>query len=376
MLDYITYFRAVAIIFIVAGHTLCWGHSTMKDFNTLLFAGGTYFFVFIAGFLFQYLAYKFDIKKYFKKKFLNVICPYFFTLLPCALPYTLSNTDNWFFTSSPVLTRFFAVTLGGYIVNGPVWFVGMIAVMFLFSPLFLYLKKYKKIYITMFLMSFILCLIVPRYSSVNTYLELHLNFQTNAIAKILYVNFVVYFRSFLHFCFIYLLGMLTCEIITKNVMNIKENLKTIFYISLFLYVFHFVVHLFIIKPTYNMRYMELISKLIETFVLLSGIMLLEQKIKQYKILDKSLKFVADYSFGIFFVHGMVINYIWWSTPYLVRGLKNTTSFFIINKNTSRYLFNSIEIFLIVLIGSILLLLILKFILKLFGVKNTRIFIGV
>ena len=47
-LDYIDYFRAIAIIFIVTGHTLVWGRSTMLEFNTLLFAGGNYFFVFIA----------------------------------------------------------------------------------------------------------------------------------------------------------------------------------------------------------------------------------------------------------------------------------------------------------------------------------------
>ena len=75
-LDYIDYFRAIAILFIVAGHTLCWGHGEVERFNSLLLRGGTYFFVFIAGFLFQYLSYKFEIKTFSKKK-----CQVYFCLI-------------------------------------------------------------------------------------------------------------------------------------------------------------------------------------------------------------------------------------------------------------------------------------------------------
>lgn len=41
-LDYIDYFRAIAIIFIVAGHTLVWGMLTIFEFNISLFKSNRY----------------------------------------------------------------------------------------------------------------------------------------------------------------------------------------------------------------------------------------------------------------------------------------------------------------------------------------------
>ena len=329
-LDYIDYFRAIAIIFIVAGHTLVWGRSTMLEFNTLLFAGGTYFFVFIAGFLFQYLSYKFEIKTYFKKKLLNVICPFLVTLLPVAFLYAYQNVDNWALQKASFGVRFFAVTIGGYIVNGPVWFIGMIAIMFLFSPLFLASWKNKKIHITLLLSSLILCLIIPRYSSVNMFIDF--NPYESSVWKILFLNLSYYIKIFLHFVFIYLFGMEVCVLIEKYPDKIKRNLKSIFQISLFLYIFHFITQLFIFKTTNNIQF---ISKFIETIVLLSGLMLVEDKIKNNKILDKSLKFVAKYSFGIFFIHCYIINYAYFHTIYTQR---NCNSYLFLRKKYFSLLF--------------------------------------
>lgn len=367
-LDYIDYFRAIAIILIVAGHTLCWGKNTMFQFNTLLFAGGTYFFVFIAGFLFQYLAYKFEIKTYFKKKLINVICPFIVTLLPVALLYTFQNADNWAFQPANTGMRLFAVLTGGYIINGPVWFIGMISIIFLFSPLFLYSWKNKKIHIILLFSSLILCLIVPRYSSVNMFIGFN-PYESNLL-KILWMNVCFYFKCFFYFTFFYLLGMEICELIKNHYEKIKENLKTIFQVSLFLYIFHFIVHLFIIKPSPDI---QIISKFIEIFVLLSGLMLVEEKIINNKILDQFLKFVAKYSFGIFFVHGYIINYLYYHTLYTQR---NIPLFLHINENTLKCFVSSVEMFLFSFCVSILFLFLIKFLLNKIGVKNTRMLIGV
>ncbi len=373
-LDYIDYFRAVAIIFIVAGHTLVWGRSTMLEFNTLLFAGGTYFFVFIAGFLFQYLSYKFEIKTYFKKKLINVICPFFVTLLPVALLYTFQNPENWALTKATTGMRLFSVLVGGYIVNGPVWFIGMISIMFLFSPLFLYSWKNKKIHITLLLSSLILCLIVPRYSSINMFLGF--NPYESSLLKILWMNIAFYFKCFFKFAFFYLLGMEICEYISNNYAKIRAYLRTIFQISLFLYIFHFIIHLFIIKIDVSGggRFAELISKFIETFVLLSGLMLAEEKIKNNKFLDKFMKFVAKYSFGIFFIHGYIINYLHNHTLYWVHV--GGAHILFTGKNTLKCCLTSFGVFFTVLTTSLLVLWVLKIILNKLGIKNTRMFIGV
>lgn len=55
ILEYINYFRAFAILSIVAAHTLIWGRGVILQTNIYLFSGGTFLFVFISGFLFQYL---------------------------------------------------------------------------------------------------------------------------------------------------------------------------------------------------------------------------------------------------------------------------------------------------------------------------------
>lgn len=368
VLDYINYFRAIAIIFIVAGHTLCWGHSTMLEFNKLLFAGGTYFFVFIAGFLFQYLSENFNVKIYFKKKLLNVICPFLITLLPVALLYTYQNVDNWAFQHATIEMRFFSVLMGGYILNGPVWFIGMIFIMFLASPLFLWARKNLKIYLGLFLATFILCFIFPRESSVNMFIGF--NPYESSFLDIFYMNLVFYFKSFLHFAFIYILGMEVSYQIKNNLDFIKNNLKSIFQISLFLYVFHFIVHLFIVKTSVNQ---ELISKLIETFVLLSGVMLIEEKIKNNKMLDNILNVFAQYSFGIFFIHGYLINLCYFHSLYTQR---NCETFLNLSANSIYSCLIAFSMFLTVLFGSLFILFVIKKVLKILKIKNTRFFIGV
>ena len=61
-LIFIDYFRAIAIMFIVLGHTLNCGQGDVWRTNKFFFGGGTYAFIFIAGLLFQYLSYKFEYK--------------------------------------------------------------------------------------------------------------------------------------------------------------------------------------------------------------------------------------------------------------------------------------------------------------------------
>lgn len=369
-LDYMNYFRGVAIIFIVAGHTLVWGHSTMKDFNSLLFASGTYFFVFIAGFLFQYLSPKFEIKNFYKKKLINVICPYFVTFLPFALMYSIQNVDDWAFTHVSFFKRLFAVTIGPYIFNGPLWFIGMISIMFLFSPLFLYIQKKTKFRIALFLSTFILCLIVHRISSVNMFIGF--NQITGTYWDIFLMNIKWYFRAFVHFSFIYILGMEVCFFINKYKDWVQNNLLSVFQISTFLYVFHFIVQLFIIKDSTNLH---LISKVIEIFVLLSGLMLIQDKIKDVKFLDWFLNVCAKYSFGIFFIHGFIINMFYWHSP--LRYLDGSkVTFRIISQNNIHCFLTSLEIFFISFFASLLILWIIKTILNKLGIKNTRMFIGV
>jgi len=85
-LSYIHSLRAMAILSIVAFHCiglfatepLCWQEPLILS----LASNGTMLFVFVAGFLFQHLSYKFEYRRYLKSKLQNVLLPYVFVSLP------------------------------------------------------------------------------------------------------------------------------------------------------------------------------------------------------------------------------------------------------------------------------------------------------
>ena len=75
MLNYINVFRGLAILLIVAGHTMQFGTkgTWINDTAFEILTGGTALFIFISGFLFQHLSDKFEYKIYLKKKWINVV---------------------------------------------------------------------------------------------------------------------------------------------------------------------------------------------------------------------------------------------------------------------------------------------------------------
>ena len=97
MLNYINVFRGFAILAIVAIHTLLFSHNTsfQSAISAELLGSGSVFFVFISGFLFQHLAYKFEYQTYLSKKWNNVICPYLITsILSVLLHRILSQSAD------------------------------------------------------------------------------------------------------------------------------------------------------------------------------------------------------------------------------------------------------------------------------------------
>ncbi|MCR4662599.1 MAG: hypothetical protein K5622_01765, partial [Endomicrobiaceae bacterium] len=64
---YIHIFRAIAIIIIVAGHCFDCPQAILDSLVNVFIKGGTALFVFIAGFLFQYLSDTYTYPTYKKK---------------------------------------------------------------------------------------------------------------------------------------------------------------------------------------------------------------------------------------------------------------------------------------------------------------------
>lgn len=75
------HFRAIAILFIIAGHSfgavgMVFDHLYELSIRNFI-AGGTSLFVFISGFLFHHVFYpKFQYKKFLIQKCYNVLLPY------------------------------------------------------------------------------------------------------------------------------------------------------------------------------------------------------------------------------------------------------------------------------------------------------------
>lgn len=153
-LNSINYFRGVAILLIVAGHSY-----TIAGFNPSnviertianLLTGGTALFVFISGFMFHHVfSKKFNYKKFMVKKMQNVVLPYLI----------LSIYPIWDIIYYERFSRTFGINnaldaLLFYPIRGihltAYWYIPFAVILFLASPIFLKLmnSKYKGLLIT------------------------------------------------------------------------------------------------------------------------------------------------------------------------------------------------------------------------------------
>ena len=84
-LDYMHWYRGLAMVYIIVWHsltqTLDFSTPTARLLQSLLF-NGTALFVFISGFLFAYLAPRYQWQGFMKKKALHVLLPYLVVSLP------------------------------------------------------------------------------------------------------------------------------------------------------------------------------------------------------------------------------------------------------------------------------------------------------
>ena len=147
-LSYIHSFRAVAILFIVAGHCVAlfdWqGREVMERLFRSVFQNGTVLFVFVAGFLFQHLSERFEYRRYLKSKLLNVILPYVVVSIPM-LALQMATERGSFDPGRgfefPSLAHNIAWNyLTGYHIL-PFWFIPMIAVFYLLAPALLWIDR-------------------------------------------------------------------------------------------------------------------------------------------------------------------------------------------------------------------------------------------
>lgn len=134
-------FRAVAILFIVAGHCIYlfeWqGNERTEQLLKSVFQNGTVLFVFVAGFLFQHLSGRFDYRKYLRSKLRNVISPYVVVSLPMILLQGVTGRGSFDPANGIELPGMAAHVLFNLLTGFhilPFWFIPMISVFYLLAP--------------------------------------------------------------------------------------------------------------------------------------------------------------------------------------------------------------------------------------------------
>ncbi len=168
------YFRGVAIIFIVAGHSFGPWHidTFIEKLLVNLIYGGTVLFVFISGFFFHYIFYNtFNLKKFLVKKYQNVLLPYIILTISGISYYKLSSTQfPWVeklelhnVESVSEYIRMIAIYLWTGCIASTYWYIPFISIIFIMSPIFLsYIKLPASYRIGIFLILLLASMFIHR----------------------------------------------------------------------------------------------------------------------------------------------------------------------------------------------------------------------
>lgn len=291
ILNYINVFRGLAILLIIMGHTMQFGDpSTLSNIiNCEMICGGTALFIFISGFLFQHLAYKFEYKNYLSKKWTNVVMPYLITAIPgilfcifCPIAYKNSFYGLSLYIQIPALLTI------GRVHNIPTWFIPMIIIFFIFSALFLFLEK-KNILYKLLPLLLLLTLFLPRGVA-----EYESTLGLSYAAKyIVYVKYIL--CNFVHFLSLYVFGMYCSA--NKPIMDKFYDKRFWIWAAML------ITAGLDIWAMYKFQYSNYtVSKIFLTMLVLAYLKHYDEFILSHKKTNKTLDFIAKYSFGLFFVH--------------------------------------------------------------------------
>lgn len=275
-LGYVHNFRALAIAFIVFGHCIdafVWeGNATAERMLKIFISNGSTLFVFIAGYLFQHLSIKYNSKKYLETKFKNVIVPYLLISIPAIVVFTAfldREVVGLGFYDNPVWVQIMLFYMTGQHL-APLWFIPMIILFYLIAPLLVRADSDGKIYY-----------FLPLFIVISCFVERGLPFQ-----------------SFVHFFSVYLLGM-ACS-------KYKDTLNTIFSDYKFITFSGALIVTFASWEYYlNSGTMTWLNYLQKTVMSLFFLGLFYKFNNQLK--SKFLNYVAEVSFGVFFLHSYFIS---------------------------------------------------------------------
>ena len=264
------YFRAFAIINIMVVHIWHFDHGStnsliISSLRESLFHSSTIYFVFISGFLFQYLSHNFNTKKYYKAKIKNVITPYILFSSLCLLRIVYAQNYESF---SHTLFSIFFLGQG----QNQYWYIPFISIVFLISPLLLQLKG--GIFRTIFIASLFIPLLGTRTGT------------------------DISIGQYLYFLPVYIVGMGFARNYQQCMAVIKKYITSILSVAVattfaLLVIEFYQINLF---PKETLYYVQ------KGLLTVAAIHMLEKVQHKYSL---TADLLAKYSFSLYFMHTLV-----------------------------------------------------------------------
>ena len=175
-LGYLHSFRAAAVLVVVASHAVAnfsWDADPVTGMLLRdLLDNGSVLFVFLAGFLFEHHVARFRYRAYLRRRFVAVVLPYLVLSVP-AVAYDVLHSDasqkfpEQLGGSSPLYQALWFLVHGSVVINYALWFVPMIALYYLASPLFAVLARHPRLYLLLVVL-IPLSLLMHRVAEIET----------------------------------------------------------------------------------------------------------------------------------------------------------------------------------------------------------------
>lgn len=287
-------FRGISIILVVFSHCYNLGvcvfgqnDNIVASIFRMLISGSSSFFVFISGFLFLAI-YKTnrDYRKFIFKKIKFVYLPFliFITLdlvyliFRVILSFVTHNSKFSYYWDRIFKYDYYSTYFNGnsFITFGILWYIPFIMFVYLLSPIFLLYSRSKfNIKISILLFSFLISFMIFRSSAADT---------------------LLIFKNLIYFLPFYLLGIVFYQFEENIYLNVNSfHLVVLFLVSLTLGLITFTLPSIFIEK-YDLMMVQKILFCILFFVFF----------KKIKNESKILETLANYSFGVFFVHPLIL----------------------------------------------------------------------
>lgn len=271
-------FRGISIIAVMLSHLGSYLLPNERIYLSILFGDVTTFFVFISGYLFSHVYFEkeFNFFNYIYKKIKFIAAPYLILSTPVIIAGMYYSRPELLGLSRLEYLGW-SLFVGGSVIT-PMWYMPVIFIFFLFSPLLFRLKSDLILYFfTLIFMSLSLFTGRP-YSNANPIL------------------------SFFHFFGFYLFGMFAYNI-RNYISNISKN-ESIIIICFFTLIFSITSRLSIginQEATFFSDLGKLNLITLGKLAILISIFLYLNKFQDTK--NQVLGYFAKISFGLYFIHG-------------------------------------------------------------------------